>query len=241
VTANNLYETLREALREQVAAHGLAKENVSIRCKALSAVEAIGNPEDRDYPIIKGREVMVEARFRDARGQAFADDFENADYSVEDLLRLPLDTNRRRASFVAGLNAVFRHLGLCEKTIHCKDDEPRECARQLPEIIEPGSKVLLVGLQPRLIESLASHFETRAVDLDVDNIGREIRGVVVEPADKTDEAIRWCDVILATGSTLVNGTISRFLDQDNPVIFFGVTISAAAKILGLKTYCVCGH
>ena len=152
MTVNNIYEGLREALRREVSAHGLSKENIRIRCKALSAVEAIGNPEDHDYPIIKGKEVMVEAAFQNARGQAFADDFENADYCVDDLLNLPLDSNRKRASFIAGLNAVFRHLGLCDKTIHCKDGEPPECARELLDVIPAGRKVLLVGHQPRLLD-----------------------------------------------------------------------------------------
>lgn len=241
MTVSNVYEELREALRREASAHGLSKENISIRCKALSAAEAIGNPEDHDYPIIKGKEVMVEAAFKNARGQAFADDFENADYSVEDLLNLRLDTNRKRASFIAGLNAVFRHLQLCDKTIHCKDHEPPECARQLLEAIPQGSKVLLVGHQPRFLETLASHYETRAVDLDKDNIGKEVRGVVIEPPEVTDEAIAWCDVILATGSTVVNGTIPRFINQDKPVLFYGVTLSAAARILGLRTYCAKGH
>ena len=53
--------------------------------------------------------------------------------------------------------------------------------------------------------------------------------------------MQWCDVIFATGSTLTNGTITTFLNQDKPVIFFGVTIVAAAGILNLNSYCHCGR
>jgi uncharacterized protein (DUF4213/DUF364 family) len=56
-----------------------------------------------------------------------------------------------------------------------------------------------------------------------------------------DDAIKWSDLIFATGSTIVNGTIGNFINKNKPVIFYGVTISAAAKILNLKTYCYCGH
>ena len=237
----NLYEELREALNNEIQKHDLSGKNISVRCKVLSATEAIGTPEHDDYPIIKGKEVMVEAVFEGAKGQAFADDFENADYLIDDLLKINLNSNKGRASFISGLNAVFRYLDLCDKTIHCKDAEPMLCANNLPEVIGPRNNILLVGYQPRFLEMLASQYNVRVVDLDQDNIGSEISGVVIEPPEMVTDAIKWSDLIFATGSTIVNGTITDFLNQDKPALFFGVTISAAASILNLKTYCHCGH
>ena len=237
----SLYEELRNALGKEIQKHNLSGQNISVRCKALSATEAIGNPEHDDYPIIKGREVMVEAVFEGAKGQAFSDEFENADYFVDDLLKIKLNSNKRRASFISGLNAVFRYLDLCDKTIHCKDDEPKVCANNLPEVIGPSHNVFLVGYQPRFLEMLASRYNVRVVDLDQDNIGSEISGVVIEPPEMTPDAIEWSDLIFATGSTVVNGTITTFFNQDKPVIFYGVTISAAATILNLIKFCHCGH
>lgn len=237
----DIYEELRGALRKEVQKHNLSGQRISVTCKALSAAEAIGNPEHDDYPILKGKEVMVEADFKGAKGQAFTDTFENANYTVEDLLNMKLDTNRKRASFISGLNAVFRYLGLCDKTIHCRDAEPKECASNLPEIIGTFNKVLLVGHQPRFLEMLSSICHVRAVDMDKDNIGKKFSNVKIEPPEMTSDAIKWCDLIFATGSTLANGTLPNLIDQNKPVIFYGVTISAAAKILGLKTYCHCGH
>ncbi|QTA91054.1 Rossmann-like domain-containing protein [Desulfonema magnum] len=237
----NIYEEMKKALEKEIHQHNFAGQNVSIRCKALSAVEAIGKPEHDDYPIIKGKEVMVEAVFNGARGQAFTDAFENTDYRVEDLLNLDLDSNSKRASFISGLNAIFRYLNLCDKTVHCKDAEPKQCSEKLFEKIESGKKVLLVGHQPRFLEVLASKCNVRAVDLDKDNIGKEFFGVVIEPPEMTSEALAWCDLIFATGSTVVNGTITNFLNKDKPVLFYGVTISAPATILNLNTYCQCGH
>ncbi|MBW1727846.1 MAG: hypothetical protein JRJ11_12575 [Deltaproteobacteria bacterium] len=237
----NLYEELREALRKEIQKHSLSGQNISVRYKALSPTEAIGKPEHDDYPIIKGKEVMVEAVFNGAKGQAFTDEFENADYFVDDLLKIELNSNKRRASFISGLNAVFRYLNLCDKTIHCKDTEPKECANNLSEAIGPRNNVLLVGHQPRFLEMLASQYNIRVVDLDQDNIGSDVFGVVIEPPEMTPDAIKWCDLIFATGSTVVNGTITNFLNQDKPALFYGVTISAAANILDLKTYCHCGH
>ncbi len=237
----NLYEELREALRKEIQEHSLSGQNISVRCKALSATEAIGKPEHDDYPIIKGKEIMVEAVFKGAKGQAFTDEFENADYLVDDLLRIKLSSNKRRSVFISGLNAVFRYLNLCDKTIHCKDSEPKECANNLSEVIGPRNNIFLVGYQPRFLEMLASRYNIRVVDLDRDNIGSDFFGVSIEPPEMTPDAIQWCDMIFATGSTVVNGTISNLLDQDKPVLFYGVTISAAAKILNLETYCHCGH
>ncbi|MCP4553512.1 MAG: hypothetical protein GY834_16055 [Bacteroidetes bacterium] len=237
----NLYEELKEALGKEIQKHNLSGQNISVRCKALSAEEAIGTPEHDDYPIIKGKEVMVEAVFKGAKGQAFADEFENADYSVDDLLKIDLNSNKNRASFISGLNAVYRYLNLCDKTIHCKDAEPKECADNVSEFIRPRKNVFLVGHQPRFLEMLVKQYNVRAVDMDQDNIGSNVFGTTIEPPEMTSDAIKWCDLIFATGSTIVNGTITNFLNQDKPALFYGVTISAAAKILNLQTYCHCGH
>lgn len=56
----DLYEKLRQGLRNAIEQYDLSGRNISVRCKALAAHEAIGKPRHHDYPIIKGREVMVE-------------------------------------------------------------------------------------------------------------------------------------------------------------------------------------
>ena len=237
----DLYDELKVALRKEIQKHDLSGQNISVRCKTLSAKEAIGEPEHDDYPIIKGKEVMVEADFKGAKGQAFTDEFENADCLIDDLLNINLDSNKKRSIFISGLNAVFRYLNLCDKTIHCKDKEPKECANNLYEAIGASNNVFLVGYQPRFLEMLTSKYNVKVVDMDPDNIGANISGTVIEPPEMTTSGIKWCDLIFATGSTIVNGTIANFLNQDRPVLFYGVTISAAASILHLKKYCHCGH
>ncbi len=237
----DVYEILKTALQQKLQRYQLAGQTVKVRCKALSAKEAIGTPEHDDYPIIRGKEVMVEATFKGAKGQAFTDEFEQAEYHVEELTNLELDSNKTRASFIAGLNAVYRYLGLCDKTIHCKDAEPKECASHLLDAIEPDKKVLQIGFQPRFLDMLSANRQLRIIDLNPENINKSINGVTVEPESNTQDAIAWCDLIFATGSTLVNGTITRFLNQGKPTIFYGVTSAAAAKILNLESYCECGH
>ncbi len=237
----NIFKTLAEALKTQAERHGFMDEPVPIFCRPLTAEEAIGRPGDQDYPILKGKEAIVEARFREARGHAFSDTYGNGEYTIRELLESVPDTNRKRADFVAALNAVYRHLGLCDMTVHCRDDEPRECARHLADIIDGGVPVLLVGFQPRMLEALAQRNPVRVVDLDADNLGKERSGVLIQGPEKMEEGIAWCSLILATGSTLVNGTLPFFLEAKKPVVFYGVTISAAAVILGLDRFCHCGH
>ena len=43
---------------------------------------------------------------------------------------MDLSDPKQLAEFVATLNAVYRHLGLCDRTIHCRDNEPRDCAKE---------------------------------------------------------------------------------------------------------------
>jgi hypothetical protein len=236
-----LYDKLQQALRDKVKEHNLGEEKVSISCRDLSAVEAIGHPDDDDYPIIKGRERMMEAVFAGARGQAFSDEFGSRDYRIGDLLELPLDSNRNRADFIAAFNAIFRRFELCDHTIHCRDKEPPQCAAEALKMIGSGRRVLLVGLQPRFLEWISRENEVRVVDLDAENIGTEKFGVIIEPAGNTSEAIKWCDLIFATGSTFVNGTVGDFIDKGRPLFLYGVSAAAPARVLGLDTFCFCGH
>jgi uncharacterized protein (DUF4213/DUF364 family) len=242
MTNNEIYLKLKKDLQGKIEGHNLSGTNIDITCRALSSKEAIGTPDHNDYPIVKGREIMIEANFKGAAGQAFTDEFANNSFSVEKLLEIDHESTRNRASFVAGLNAVYRYLQLCDKTIHCRDKEPVECAEHLSKLPDfKGKKILLVGYQPRFLEYLTRDNQVRVLDLDPENIGHERFGVVVESTPQFAEALNWCEMIFATGSTLVNGTISEVLDQGKPVVFYGVTISAAATILNLDTFCNCGH
>ncbi len=225
------------------AFHALAKEHdlwddvVPLRCRPLKSEEAIGRPTDRDYPIITGKEAMIEASFRGTKGQAFSDEYRNSELTIKKLLSEKPRTNRERAEFIASMNAVYRHLDLCSDTVHCKDDEPRDCGSELADRIAEGMKVLLVGLQPRLLEFLSKKHSVKVLDLDEDNIGRTKYGVLVSGPDAAKEGIEWCQVIVATGSTIVNGTFPEFLKTGKPVIFYGVTIAAPAKVLKLDRFC----
>ncbi|MGB9887298.1 MAG: hypothetical protein ACPLRW_09900 [Moorellales bacterium] len=122
------------------------------------------------------------------------------------MLSLRLGDDFERAVFIALLNAVLRYLGLVSRTGHCRDEEPRLCAAQLVRYVSERfgrPKIAFIGLQPAMVEALASRFELRVTDLDPDNIGQHKCGVTIEGEDRTPEIIAWADMVLATGSTQV--------------------------------------
>jgi len=220
-------------------------EKISIvSARDLTPEEAIGKPDRDDYPLLTGKEVLMEAKFRDGVGQAFTDQAGRFEGTLGDVLNLPLDTNFRRAVFVATLNAILRSLGQIEATVHCKDKEPALCAQQLPAFIQEKygrPKIAFVGLQPALIEALHNAgFELKVTDKNPDNIGQIRCGVRIEDADLNAENARWADIVLTTGSVLVNDSY-RELHQGKPVIYYGTTAAGLAKLFNFTRYCVCSR
>ncbi|GAG43712.1 unnamed protein product, partial [marine sediment metagenome] len=75
-----------------------------------------------------------------------------------------------------------------------------------------------------------------------DNIGQSRCGVEVwDGGTDLPRLVDWCEVGLATGSSIVNGTINdirrRFQDAGKPLLFFGNTIAGAAVLLDLDRVC----
>jgi hypothetical protein len=237
-----LHDIIREKFIKLIKEHGLEGEKVIVRAAALSAEQAIGSPEDKDYPLVKGVERLMQAEFRGAKGQAFTDMYGDFTGRLADIATMDLNNNFRRAIFISSLNAVMNHLGLIKQTVHCKDKQPRECATELASYIKENygqPKIAMVGFQPRMVEALAKQFEIRVTDMDQENIGQEKFGVKIDDPSRTKENLEWCDIALVTGTTIVNDTIDQFLIA-KPVVFYGVTIAGAAKLQGLKRFCPFG-
>jgi len=240
LTYNGLKENIRNISKE----HDLLDHRINVvSARTLKPIESIGNPERKDFPLVKGREVMVEARFGTGAGHAFTDmpgDFEG---TVQDVLAMGLENNFERAVFVSSLNAVLRHLGWIERTVHCRNEEPEACARHLVQFVrerfgEP--QIAFIGLQPAMVDNLSGNFPIRVSDLDAENVGTSRYGVPIEDVGKTMEILDWGNVIFATGSTFVNNTY-RSVVKDKPVIFYGVTVAGIAYLTNCLQYCPLGH
>ena len=237
------YDVLREGFIKLMKENDLESGEVIIQATPLSPDEAIGKPEDEDYPLLTGKERLMQAEFRGSLGQAFTDMYGDFSARLSDIVAMDLRNNFRRAIFISSLNAVMRYLGLIDKTVHCKDNELPQCSRELVRYVEEKyahPKIAFIGFQPRMVQALVANFELRVTDLDRDNIGKKKFGVVIDGPEQTPENLDWCDLALVTGTTVVNDTVSQFAVA-KPVIFYGITISGVAKLLGLHHFCYCGH
>jgi uncharacterized protein (DUF4213/DUF364 family) len=246
----DILEKARHALKRIIAEQGLdLTERITVR--ALTPDEAIGTA-DETFVIKKGKERVIEAIFRDSAGQAFTDAPGNWEGTLGELLELDLTENGWRAVFTAGLNAVTSQIGLASGTIHCKDDEPTRCGAEMPELLRLRFKVRrygMIGLQPAILKEMVDAYGTsgmRVMDLNPDNIGQKREDLIVMDGEKDlPKLVEWCQVGLATGSSLVNGTINEILERfqaaGKPVIFFGNTISGVAALLDLERICPFGR
>ncbi|MCI8284394.1 MAG: hypothetical protein HFE90_03885 [Firmicutes bacterium] len=242
MTEQELYLKLKDEFKKIIDTNKLNTGEIKIRSVSLSPQEAIGITERKDYPILYGREIMLQAEYDGFIGQAFTSS--PADYSGSlseildnDIIGDPHD----RALFIAAMNAVMRSVGLADRTVHCKNQGPELCAKQMVPFIKEkygNPKILQVGYQPAIFQQIAENFDMRILDLNPDNVGSEKYGVTVEHGiDDYDDAVNWADIILCTGSTICNGSIVKYIDIGKEVIFYGTTLAGAAELLGLKRAC----
>lgn len=238
-----LYETLKRRAFTLCHEAGVLDRTVTVKARALSTEEAIGNPESDDFPLQKGKERLMQATFDNGVGQAFTDQFGDFEGTLKNVFDMPLLNNFRRAIFIATLNAVLHHMGSIQGTIHCRDQEPVECAGLLVPYLQEryGTvKIGQVGFQPRMVEAVSKAFSVRLLDLDPENIGTRKFDVLVEGPEAEDDMITWADLLLVTGSTVANGTIERFLGK-KPVLFYGTTIAGAAHLMEWDRFCGSSH
>lgn len=240
----NIFDTLKDYFLEQVNRYNLDMDMISIVSKSLSAKDAIGRTKRKDFPIIVGKEIMLEADFRGSKGQAFTSTPATFEGSLKDILSLNLSDNPHdRSLFIASLNAVMKYLGKTDRTIHCKNDEPEVCAKNFPKFIKnefDNPKVAIIGYQPAIIDNIKDFFETRVLDLNPEFIDTIQYSVKIEDGIRDyEDVISWADIVICTGSTLCNNSIVNFLSLNKPVYYYGTTIAGASSILGLNRLCFC--
>jgi len=240
----DFYNDIKERFFNLIKEKNLMSSKVEVvSARTLTPQEVIGKPERDDFPLLKGKEVMLQADFKGNLGQAFTDMPGNYSGTLKEIFDMSLDNNFKRAVFIATLNAVLRYLNYISKTVHCKDKEPAECAAHLVDYIKErfgNPRIAFIGMQPAMVEALVAQFEIRVVDLDPDNVGQRRCGVLIEDVAYTKEIISWADLILATGTTVVNDTLTPLLIE-KPIIFYGVTIAGVAYLKGYEQYCFCAH
>jgi hypothetical protein len=246
---NNILQRAREAFSCLIEGKRLSALPIRVTTRALSTEEAIGRPQYDDLPLLRGKEVMIEAEFQGAKGHAFTAAPAPWEGALEDLLQLPLDDNHHRAILTAAMNAVLRSLGEVERTVHCRNEDIERCgeemARELGQEYGPIC-VGVIGYQPGLVAGLAQHFDPDSVhvtDLLQENIGRSVHGVEIwDGMTRTGDLVETSQLVLATGSTAANGTLDGIVHLTEtsrvPLILYGVTGAAVCHLCGLRRGCL---
>lgn len=244
-------QVLHRWLASETALGRYERTLVHVTARPLTPEQAIGQAKYDDMAIKRGPEVMVEAEFDGAFGQAFTASPQVFQGSVSEILQVDVRDNAARAILVATANAVARRLGVVERTRHCKGDDVERCGLAAAQsLLKEFGKVPLaiLGYQPGLVSGCAAVFgaeNVRVTDLQPGNIGENRYGVVIEDGGTaTEEVLRWARVALVTGTTAANGTLDGILatagKYGTRVMIFGVTGAAAAHVLKLPHLCPYG-
>lgn len=233
--------TGKEALNQLIeqANDTLTALEVKVSSRALSPEEAIGHPERQDFPLITGKEILLQADIQGCIGQAFTADPISFRGTLGNLLKELTDRPGHQALAVAVLNALAKKLGLASNTIHCMNNEPEECARYIAEHLfsqHGACKVGIIGYQPALLEHCQARFgaeNVRITDLNPKVIGQVRYGVEVWDGLKdTPKLVQFADVLLITGTVLANGTFGDILPVigNKPYYFYGTTCAGLAAL-----------
>ncbi len=245
-------ERTRVRFKVIVEENFLLDTDVYVSTKQLSAEEAIGTPERRDFPIIIGKEHVIEANVLGAKGHAYTDSPRVYRGVLKDVLELPLTANHDRAIYVAILNAVLNHLDIVNTTVHCKDEDPEKCALDIAKYIldEHGLiKIGLIGLNPAIAERLIDAFgkdHVRITDLYEANIGEVRFGVEIwDGSTRTGELVQFADLVILTGTTLLNDSYDTILNlvkaNGKKYLVYGVTTAGVSELTGIPRICPYGR
>ena len=107
----------------------------------------------------------------------------------------------------------------------------------------------MIGYQPAILENLVTALgadNIHCTDLNPKNIGTDKFGAEIwDGRTDTEKLIIWCDVVLATSSSIVNATyddIKTLADTyGKRLIIFGVTGAGISALLGLERLCYQPH
>ena len=201
-----------------------------------------------EYAIAKGKEVIMECCFEQGRAHVFTAKPYSGVLKISEILSLSLNSIVNRSAFFCSLNALMRHLGLIDRTVHCKGREPELCGEKLVKWIleEYGNvPVLLVGYQPAFAKSLTRVLSRVFItDMDPENIGKIVNGVKVLSDRENIKLMSRVRVALITGSSLINSTLWYLIEEAKrnnvETVIYGVSAAGVTKILGLKRFCVFG-
>ncbi len=230
-------EYLLNSFKELLVKRDLLRK--SIICRSRLGKE-LNLPSD-EYALIRGPEVLIECEINGFKGHAFTPYPLSYKSTLSRLVNdLDLGNIGWRGIFFATLNALLTMLGIIDGGTHCKGKEPELCGVELADYLlrSYGSNVsiLHIGYHPGHVKALVSRFRNVYVtDLNKDVIGKVKYGVRIIDGFKNNELIKYVDIILITGSAIVNktiyGIINEVFKEGKVGVIYGVSAKGAYTIL----------
>jgi len=233
----SLIEELKENFINIIEKNNLKHEDIEIKTCPSSPHE---------------KEILIEADFKGNKGQAFSTGAINFQGKIKDILNIDLNTSENRALFIVCTNAVLKHLNLIEGTVHCNEKEVKRCAQKIADSFSRRYGMFLtigmIGLQPTIAEALIKKIGKENIRIcDNKNKDKNFYDVLIEDEKNMNNIVAGSFLTLANGNAIVDGKIDEIIKtfkEDNKsriVIFYGVTIASAQKLLGLKRICFESH
>lgn len=194
-----------------------------------------------DYALIRGPEHLLNCVYRGCIGQASTASPREYRGRIIDVLNLDLGVISNRGIFYAFLNALYRSLGFIKNTVHCRSSEPIKCGVELVRHILSrygiSRRVLHIGYQPGHVEYMTRYLRDSLLvtDLRSGTVWRSKFGRLIYDGLFDDAYIGVSDIILVTGSSIVNKSfwriISRAYYMGKEIYLYGTSASAIAYFI----------
>jgi len=118
----------------------------------------------------------------------------------------------------------------------------RDCFRSAPEV---SAERWPPRFNPSIVAALVQEFgpdKVRITDLNPQNLGMcRFGGKLWDGRSQTHELIRCSDLVIVTGTTLVNGTFDEILRlarlEGKPLVVFGITAASVCQLMHLERWC----
>ena len=132
MTSKQFYDELKNKFVEILEENMILGAPIKITTKSLTSEDAIGITKRKDFPIITGSEVMIQAECKGSIGQAFTDAPTAYIGTLKEICEMDLEKDTRaKGLFIAALNAVMKYLEKVECTVHCKNEGPELCGKDI--------------------------------------------------------------------------------------------------------------
>ena len=199
-------------------------------------------PEGDVISAVNRPEYRVTAKICGSKGEAYTECPEGFEGTLGQVLKLPVSEKGIDARILASMNAVMNHLGLCPGTM---SEDPKDLAEYADALcrhitVEYGTgNLVLVGYDGYLVKRFMDEkLDFWTLDRNPEHITKDrFHHVIVNSGRYNRESCQaWGRLLIVTGSTFCNGTVTQFLDMGLPVLFYGITCAAAATLLELPWF-----